>query len=143
MEYLWLKFFHILSVIGWVSSTLSLGLYLIYETIIVKRFDCQHRVRIFYKFLTVFEIIFFILTVIFGLLMMKVAGYSFDIKWIRSKVLVVLSVFLPLELINIYLVWKMKTVEDYEKYDRFVLYITPALVVAGATVVYMAVFKIN
>lgn len=143
MDYLWFKYFHILSVIGWVSSTLSLGIYLLYETLIQKRFDCQPQARSFYRFLTFFEILFFVLTVSFGLLMYKVAGYSFQTTWLKYKLLTVALVFLPLEAINLYLVLKMKTFEDYERYDKFILYITPVLIVAGLVVVYMAVFKIN
>lgn len=83
------------------------------------------------------------MTVSFGLLMYKVAGYSFQTTWLKYKLLTVALVFLPLEAINLYLVLKMKTFEDYERYDKFILYITPVLIVAGLVVVYMAVFKIN
>lgn len=83
------------------------------------------------------------MTVVFGLLMLRVAGYGFETTWLRYKLMIVALVFLPLEAINLFLVLKMKTFEDYERYDKFILYITPVLIVAGLVVVYMAVFKIN
>lgn len=71
------------------------------------------------------------------------AGYSLDTRWIKYKIIIAFLIFLPLEAVNVYMVWKMKDKSFYEKYDRFVLYISPVLIFSGLTVIFMAVFKIN
>lgn len=71
------------------------------------------------------------------------AGYSLDTRWINYKIIIAFLIFLPLEAVNVYMVWKMKDKNFYEKYDRFILYISPVLIFSGLTVIFMAVFKIN
>ncbi|MEZ0323592.1 MAG: hypothetical protein ABWJ98_04705 [Hydrogenothermaceae bacterium] len=114
-----------------------------YKTFILKDMD-QNVERGFYRFLTYFEILFFFLVLIFGFLMFKEAGYTLDQKWIKYKIFLALTVFLPLEVVNGVLVFKFMNNEKwYIIYDKFVLYISPVLVLAGVLILYFAVFKIT
>ncbi|MCX7738504.1 MAG: CopD family protein [Hydrogenothermaceae bacterium] len=143
MLYLWLKYVHIISVIGWVSSTLSLGLYLLYRTLVLDSSEEQEDLRFFYRFLTYFEIGFFIAVLLSGLSMFYTAGYSLETTWLRVKILTAILAFLPLELSNGILVFNyVKGKRWYHLYDLFVVSITPVLLIAGLMVIYMAVFKI-
>jgi putative membrane protein len=140
--YLFFKYLHLISVIGWVSSTSSLGLYLIYKTLLKRDFYNQEEVRSFYRFLTVFEILFFLLVIIFGLLMIFYSGLGLDIAWIKYKIFIVFAFFLPLEIINGILVFKfVKNQKWYLIYDKFIVFISLPLLMAGLVVLYLAVFK--
>lgn len=55
--YLTLKYFHLISVVGWVASSSSLGLFLIYKTFILKDKNQQVERR-FYRNLVFLEFFF-------------------------------------------------------------------------------------
>ncbi|ACN98203.1 hypothetical protein SULAZ_0845 [Sulfurihydrogenibium azorense Az-Fu1] len=140
--YLLFKYFHILSVIGWVSSTSSLGIYLLYKTFIKKDLSNQEEIRSFYRFLTVFELLFFGFVVVFGLGMVFHGGLTLESSWLKYKILIVFGFFLPLEVVNGIMVFKyVKNERWYLIYDKFILAITFPLVIAGLVVIYLAVFK--
>jgi putative membrane protein len=140
--YLTFKYLHILSVIGWVSSTLSLGIYLLYKTLYKKDLKNQEEIRSFYRFLTIFELLFFGLVLLFGLLMVGVYGLDITKRWVFYKVLIAFGLFLPLEVVNGVLIFKfVKNEKWYFIYDKFIIFISPALIVAGLVVIYLAVFK--
>lgn len=73
-----------------------------------------------------------------------VFGYRIDItqRWIFYKMLIALGFFLPLEILNGLLVFKyVKSEKWYIFYDKFIMLITLPLILAGLTVIYLAVFK--
>ncbi|WP_297887963.1 hypothetical protein [Sulfurihydrogenibium sp.] len=140
--YLIFKYLHILSVIGWISSTSSLGVYLLYKTFVKKDLKNQFEVRSFYRFLTIFELTFFGLVLLFGLLMVGVYGIDTTQRWIFYKILIVFGFFLPLEIVNGVLIFKfVKNEKWFLIYDKFIILITPFLILFGLVVVYFAVFK--
>ncbi|MEJ5173481.1 MAG: hypothetical protein WHT47_07180 [Hydrogenothermaceae bacterium] len=112
-----------------------------YKTFFIR--DLNQKIeRDFYRFLTAFEIGFFAMTLTFGFSMFIQAGYSLDQKWLVYKISLALMVFLPLEIVNGVLVFRfMKDEKWYEIYDKFVLYISQILIVAGILILYFAVFK--
>ena len=140
--YLLFKYLHIISVIGWISSTSSLGLYLLYKTFVKNDLSNQEEVRSFYRFLTVFELLFFVFVVIFGLSMVFVGSLNLENSWLKYKILIAFGFFLPLEIVNGILIFKfVKNERWYLIYDKFIIVISLPLIVAGLTVIYLAVFK--
>ncbi|MGC9119862.1 MAG: hypothetical protein ACP5G3_00230 [Sulfurihydrogenibium sp.] len=141
-SYLLLKYLHILAVLGWISSTSSLGLFLLYKTFIVKDLN-QYLERKFYRFLTIFELLFFALVLLLGLTL--ATNYNMlDLKWVRYKIMIAFGFFLPLEILNGILIFKFVKNERWFKiYDKFILLISIPLIIFGLIVIYLAVFKIN
>ena len=140
--YLFFKYIHIISVIGWASSTSSLGLYLLYKTLVSKDLSNQKELRDFYRVLTFFELLFFTLIVICGLGMVFSGKLSLENTWLKYKMLTVFGFFLPLEIINGVLIFKfVKNERWYRIYDKFVLTISIPLIAVGLFVIYLAVFK--
>lgn len=138
--YLTLKYFHLISVIGWIASSSSLGLFLMYKTFILKDKNQQIE-RKFYRNLVFLEFFFFILVITFGLSMFFLFYFDFKILWIKLKIIIALLFFAPLEVLNLVFVLKSNTYELYKRYDKFVIFITPLLILFGLTVFYLAVFK--
>ena len=140
--YLLLKYLHILAVIGWISSSSSMSLYLIYKTFVLKD-ENQEKERQFYKYLVYLEVSLFLIVVLIGLSLYFLFYNDFSIIWLKFKILIALLFFAPMEALNLYLVLKAKNMEDYRRYDKFTLMISPFLILFGLFIVYMAVFKPN
>ncbi|ACD66350.1 MAG TPA: hypothetical protein DEA57_06400 [Sulfurihydrogenibium sp.] len=138
--YLFLKYLHILAVISWISSSSSMSLYLIYKTFVLKD-ENQEKERKFYKYLVYLEVFLFSAVISLGLSLYFLFYDDFSITWLRVKILIALLFFAPMEALNLYFVLKAKNIEDYKKYDKFVLIISPFLILFGLIIIYMAVFK--
>jgi putative membrane protein len=138
--YLFLKYLHILAVIGWINSSSSMSLYLIYKTFVLKD-ENQEKERKFYRYLVYLEVFLFSTVISFGLSLYFLFYDDFSITWLRVKILIALLFFTPMEALNLYFVAKAKNIEDYKRYDKFVLIISPFLILFGLIIIYMAVFK--
>jgi len=138
--YLFLKYLHILAVIGWISSSSSMSLYLIYKTFVLKD-ENQEKERKFYRYLVYLEVFLFSAVISLGLSLYFLFYDDFSITWLRVKILTALLFFAPMEALNLYFVAKAKNIKDYKRYDKFVLIISPFLILFGLIIIYMAVFK--
>ena len=140
--YLFLKYLHLLTVIGWISSSSSMSLYLIYKTFILKD-ENQEKERKFYRYLVYLEVILFFAVISIGLTLYFLYYNDFSISWLKYKILIALLFFAPMEALNLYFVVKSKTLKDFIMYDKFVLSFSPLLILFGLLIIYMAVFKPN
>ncbi|WP_448588386.1 hypothetical protein [Thermocrinis sp.] len=145
MEYALAKFFHLIGIFLWVSSSSSLGLFMLYGNF--RNTGCkQDTLRNFYRWMTNIEILGFVLALSMGLYMLHLLNYRFDINWLNYKLPVIFLLFLPLEVINFWFVnFKIPRSKDkeraYRDYDRFNYVVALPLVLGFLFVVYLAVVK--
>ncbi|MEN3028689.1 MAG: hypothetical protein ABDH29_05660 [Aquificaceae bacterium] len=145
MEYTTAKFFHLVGIFLWVSSSSSLGLFMLYSMHRPTGCD-QHILRNFYRWMTNIEIGGFLLALVMGLYMLHLLEYRFDIGWLNIKLPLVLGVLLPLEMlnfwfVNLYIPRHRDRMFAYRRYDLFNLLIALPLILVSFLVVYLAVVK--
>lgn len=145
MEYTTAKFFHIIGILLWVSSSSSLGLFMLYS--MHRPTGCnQDLLRNFYRWMTNLEIVSFLFALSIGFYMLYLIEYRFDIKWLNMKIPLVLGIIFPFEVINFWFVnlyiprSKDKT-RAYKRYDLFTYVIALPLILVSLFVVYLAVVK--
>ncbi|MFN7065502.1 MAG: hypothetical protein ACK4OF_05090 [Aquificaceae bacterium] len=145
MEYTTAKFIHLIGIFLWIGSSSSLGLFMLYSN--WKPTGCnQDILRSFYRWMTNLEIFGFFLTLFMGFYMLYLLDYRLNISWLNYKLLLILGVLLPLEVINFWFVnLYIPRVKDkrkaYKNYDLFNYIIALPLIVVFLVVVYLAVAK--
>ncbi|MEN3034360.1 MAG: hypothetical protein ABDH18_05160, partial [Aquificaceae bacterium] len=145
MDYNLAKFIHIIAILGWVSSTTSMGIYFLYT--LIRPPDCpQDQLRSFYRWMVNLEALSLLVLIFAGSWMLHLIKFKFDINWLNIKLAIVFSFILPLEIINLWFVnFYIPKAEDkqraYRIYDLFVLIVSLPLTLAILGVVYLAVFK--
>ena len=145
MEYTTAKFIHLIGIFLWAGASSSLGLFMLYST--RKPTGCdQHLLRNFYRWMTNLEIFGFVMALAMGLYMLHLLRYRMDINWLNYKLLLVLGIILPLELVNFWFVnFYIPKAEDkmkaYKRYDLFTYIIALPLILTSLMVIYLAVVK--
>lgn len=145
MDYPTAKFIHLIGIFVWASASSSLGLFMLYS--MHKETGCnQHLLRSFYRWMTNVEIGGFVLALSMGFYMLHLLNYRFDIGWLNYKLLLVLGLLLPLEVLNFWFVnFYIPRAKDkfkaYKHYDLFNYIVALPLIVASLAVIYLAVVK--
>ncbi|MGI9292720.1 MAG: hypothetical protein ACR2PS_01950 [Pseudomonadales bacterium] len=160
--YIYIKFVHVLFVMMWVFSTsAAYAFYLLPvfkawrrnpedgETIalrnwIMERFDEG----------ATYEHIAFPIVLITGPLLYIVGGWNTSAAWLDLKLLILIGLFIPVEIMDYYMSHfagnkrKIRDTGDMEKYERYIhkhwwffLVTTPAVMIYGVLMVFLAVTK--
>lgn len=160
--YLQIKFVHVLSATLWLWSTAVAFMYFVVPVMqhwrrspedaelielrnwVLERFDQG----------VVMEHVAFPLLVISGLLMLFVGSWTTASSWLVLKLAIVIAIMMPIEIVDYYLTHfggnkRLKRdsgdMEGYEKaiefHWKFLMATTPAVIVFGMSILYLAVVK--
>jgi len=160
--YLYIKFIHVIFVMMWVFSTMmAYGYFLLPVMKAWRRNPQDGEVIVIRDWImerfdegAVYEHIAFPIVLITGPLLYIVGGWSTGVGWLDLKLLIVIGLFIPIEVMDFYLSHlggnkrRIRDSGDMQKYERhihmhwwFFLVTTPAVMIYGVLVVFMAVTK--
>lgn len=160
--YLYIKFVHVIFVMMWVFSTMmAYGHYLLPVMKAWRRNPQDVQVIAMRDWVmerfdegAVYEHIAFPIVLITGPLLYIAGGWNTGVGWLDLKLLIVIGLFIPIEVMDFYLSHfggnkrKIRESGDMASYERhvhmhwwFFLVTTPAVMIYGVLVVFMAVTK--
>ncbi len=160
--YLFIKFVHVTTALGWVWSASTAYAYYLLPVVKAWRRN-PHDPEIipvrnwaFERFedAVIYEHVFFPIVLVTGPLMYITAGWGPGIAWMDLKLLIVIGLFIPVEIADYYMShfggnkYKARAAGDMERYEHlvhrhwwFMLITTPAVMVYGLLIVLLAIAK--
>lgn len=160
--YIYIKFVHVLFVMMWVFSTSAAYAYYLLpvfkawrrnpndgETIALRNWTMER-----FDEGATYEHIAFPIVIITGPLLYIVGGWNTSAAWLDLKLLIVVGLFIPVEIMDYYMSHfggnkrKIRDSGDMEKYERYIhkhwwffLVTTPAVMIYGVLMVFLAITK--
>lgn len=160
--YLYIKFVHVTAALGWLwSAACAYAFYLVPvmkawrrnpddpEIIPVRNWVLER-----FDDVVTYEHTFFPIVLVTGPMMYIAAGWNAGATWLDLKLLIVIGVFIPIEILDYYLSHfggnkhKIRATGDMERYERvvhrhwwFFLVTSPAVMVYGILIVFLAITK--
>jgi len=142
IDYPTAKFLHLIGLFVWASSSASFGIFMEYANF--KNTGCKkEELRKFYRLATNFEVFGFFSALLAGLYMVKLMNFQIP-GWLNVKMIIVLLIILPLEILNFYFVnfyVPKRGEKGYRVYDIFNFVAFPLVLIFSVFVVYLAVVK--
>jgi uncharacterized membrane protein len=160
--YMYIKFIHVIFAMMWVFSTAVAYAYFLLPVMKAWRRNPQDgeiivmRDWVMERFDegVIYEHVAFPMVLVTGPLLYVVGGWNTGVGWLDLKLLILIGLFIPIEIADYYLSHfggnkrKIRDSGDMEKYERlihthwwFFLVTTPAVMIYGVLMVFLAVTK--
>lgn len=160
--YLLFKFVHVTAALGWIwSASTAYAYYLLPvmkawrrhpddpEIIPVRNWALER-----FEEAVIYEHVFFPIVLVTGPLMYLTAGFAPGVGWMDLKLLIVVGLFIPIEITDYYMAhfggnkYRIRASGDMVRYEHmvhrhwwFMLVTTPAVMVYGLFIVFLAITK--